>query len=361
MTARTHTRIRTRARIRAHARTRAAGTAGGHAGGAARWWRARGTVVGVFATVAALLVLTGCGKADMTKQSSPYANVSGAKTVTLSVQSWVGAQGNVAVAKHLLEHELGYRVDTVQVDEVPAWDALSQGRVDAIMEDWGHPEQEKRYVEDKKTITRGGDLGVTGHIGWWVPKYFADAHPDVTNWENLNKYAGQLRTAESGKKGQLLDGSPSYVTNDKALVKNLDLDYQVVFAGSEAAQITQMKQFAKNKKPYLAYWYEPQWLFNEVPMVEVKLPAYTDKCAAKGVADPKSIDCAYPTTPLQKYLNADFAKKGGKAAQFLKNFHWSQKNQNDVSEMIASQGLSADEAAKRWAAANPSVWKQWLP
>ena len=127
----------------------------------------------------------------------------------------------MAVAQNLLEDELGYRVDTVQIDEVPAWDALSQGRVDAILEDWGHPEQEKQYVKDKKTIVSGGDLGVTGHIGWFVPKYCADEHPDVTDWKNLNKYADELRTAESGDKGQLLDGSPSYVTNDKALVKNL--------------------------------------------------------------------------------------------------------------------------------------------
>ncbi len=68
----------------------------------------------------------------------------------------------MAVAQYLLEHELGYRVDTVQVDEVPGADALSQGRVDAILEDSGYPDQEKRYVEDKKTIAPGGDLGVTG-------------------------------------------------------------------------------------------------------------------------------------------------------------------------------------------------------
>ncbi|WP_246096717.1 ABC transporter substrate-binding protein [Streptomyces botrytidirepellens] len=310
--------------------------------------------------VTALLTATGCGAADMSKQSSPYANVGGAKSVTLSVQSWVGAQANVAVAQYLLEHELGYHVDTVQVDEIPAWDALSQGRVDAILEDWGHPEQEQRYVKDKKTIASGGGLGVTGHIGWWVPKYFADKHPDVLNWKNLNKYAKTFKTAESGGKGQLLDGSPSYVTNDKALVKNLNLNYQIVFAGSESAQITQMKQFAKQKKPFLSYWYEPQWLFNQVPMEEVKLPKYTDKCAAKGEKDPDSIDCAYPVTPLQKYLNADFAKEGGKAAAFLKKFKWTKKDQNEVSELIASDGMSAQDAAKKWVKAHPDVWKQWL-
>ncbi|MEU5267060.1 ABC transporter substrate-binding protein [Streptomyces hygroscopicus] len=323
--------------------------------------RTRTQLLMAAAGITAVFTATGCGAADMTKQTSPYANVGGAKSVTLSVQSWIGAQANVAVAQYLLEHELGYRVDTVQVDEVPAWDALSQDRVDAILEDWGHPEQERRYVKDKKTIVPGGGLGVTGHIGWWVPKYFADAHPDVLNWKNLNTYAKTFKTAESGGKGQLLDGSPSYVTNDKALVKNLKLNYQIVFAGSEAAQITQIKQFAKAKKPFLTYWYEPQWLFNQVPMVEVKLPTYTDACATEGTEDPATIDCAYPTTPLQKYLNADFERKGGEAAAFLKKFHWTKADQNEVSELIASKGMTAEDAAEKWVREHPDVWKKWLP
>lgn len=314
------------------------------------------TRITALAAAASLMALTGCGAADMTKQSSPYAAAQGAKTVTLSVQSWVGAQANVAVAKYLLEHELGYRVDTVQVDEVPAWDALSQGRVDAILEDWGHPEQEQRYVKDKKTIAPGGELGVTGHIGWFVPAYFAEAHPDVTDWRNLDKYADRLRTAESGGKGQLLDGSPSYITNDKALVSNLKLDYQVVFSGSEAAQITQIKQFAKERKPFLTYWYKPQWLFEKVPMTEVKLPPYKEGCDA----DPKKVACAYPHTPLQKFLNAGFEKSGGKAAAFLKNFAWTTKEQNDVALMIADRKMSPEAAAEKWVEENGPTWKAWL-
>ncbi|MFJ6982277.1 MULTISPECIES: ABC transporter substrate-binding protein [unclassified Streptomyces] len=319
--------------------------------------RRRTTTTATGAGAALLLLLaTGCGAADMTKQASPFANAQGAKTVTLSIQSWVGAQANVAVAQYLLEHELGYRVDTVQVDEVPAWDALSQGRVDALLEDWGHPEQEQRYVKDKKTIVDGGGLGVTGHIGWFVPTYFAKEHPDVTDWRNLDKYASQLRTPESGGKGQLLDGSPSYVTNDKALVKNLDLDYQVVFAGSEAAQITQIKRFAQQKKPFLTYWYMPQWLFEEVPMTEVKLPAYKDGCDA----DPEKVACAYPHTPLKKYLNADFARDGGRAAAFLKKFKWTTEDQNAVSLLIADQKLTPQDAAEKWVKDNESKWRSWL-
>ncbi|WLQ52944.1 ABC transporter substrate-binding protein [Streptomyces poriferorum] len=315
------------------------------------------TPVVALASAAALVAVAGCGAADMTRQASPFANARGAKTVTLSVQSWVGAQANVAVAEYLLEHELGYRVDTVQIDEVPAWDALSQGRVDAILEDWGHPDQEARYVRDKKTIRSGGELGVTGHIGWFVPTYFAKQHPDVTDWRNLDTYADSFRTAESGGKGQLLDGSPSYVTNDKALVKNLGLDYQVVFSGSEAAQITQIKQFAKEKKPFLTYWYKPQWLFEQVPMTEVKLPAYKEGCDA----EPEKVACAYPHTPLKKYLNARFAGAGGRAATFLKNFSWGTEDQNKVALMIADQKMSPQDAAKEWVDANEQKWRAWIP
>ena len=48
----------------------------------------------------ALLAVAGCGAADMTQQASPYANAGDGKSVTLSLQSWVGAQANVAVAEN---------------------------------------------------------------------------------------------------------------------------------------------------------------------------------------------------------------------------------------------------------------------
>ena len=64
-----------------------------------------------------------------------------------------------------------------------------------------------------------------------------------------------FKTSESGDKGQLLDGDPCFVTNDEALVKNLDLNYKVVVAGSEAALIQSFRKAEENKTPLLGYFY----------------------------------------------------------------------------------------------------------
>src|SRR3712207_7504448 len=56
--------------------------------------------------------------------------------------------------------------------------------------------------------------GNIGQIGWWVPPWMVEEYPDILDWQNLNKYADLFKTSESGGKGQLLDGDPSFVTND---------------------------------------------------------------------------------------------------------------------------------------------------
>nr|BFE70817.1 hypothetical protein GCM10020092_041180 [Actinoplanes digitatis] len=98
-----------------------------------------------------------------------------------------------------------------------------------------------------------------------------DKYPDITDYKNLNKYADLFKTSESKGKGQLLDGDPSFVTNDAALVGNLKLNYEVVFSGSEAAIIKAAQQATAQTKPLLFYFYEPQWLFAKEKYVRVKL------------------------------------------------------------------------------------------
>ncbi|MGD9525789.1 ABC transporter substrate-binding protein [Pseudonocardia sp.] len=306
----------------------------------------------------AALVLAGCGGEKIGESPSTGAAGGGnCGTVNIAVNPWVGYEANAYVIGTVAKQELGCTVVYKDLKEEVAWQGMGSGEVDAVVENWGHPDLKEKYIEQQKTAVEGGSTGVKGVIGWYVPPWMAQQYPDITDWNNLNKYAEMFRTSESGDKGQLLDGDPSYVTNDEALVKNLNLNFKVVTGGSEAALIQSFRQAEAQRTPLLAYFYEPQWLFNELKLVKVNLPPYTEGCDA----DPAKVACDYPPYDLDKIISAKFAEANGPGYQLIKNFQWTAEDQNAVATMIAQDKLPAEEAAQKWVDANKEKWQAWLP
>lgn len=57
-------------------------------------------------------------------------------TLILIENSWSASELNVAVAKNLLENELGYTVEVISLDENAQWPALAAGDAHASLEVW---------------------------------------------------------------------------------------------------------------------------------------------------------------------------------------------------------------------------------
>jgi glycine betaine/proline transport system substrate-binding protein len=309
---------------------------------------------GVLTAVA--LALSGCGGAKVGEDKPAAAGGKDCGTFNLTVSPWVGYEANAAVVAYVATKDLGCKVVKKNLKEEIAWQGFSTGEVDVNLENWGHEDLKKKYIETDKVAVEAGSTGVKGVIGWYVPPWMAEKYPDITDWKNLNKYAALFKTSESGGKGQLLDGDPSYVTNDEALVKNLSLNYKVVQSGSETALIQAFRDAEKNKKPLLAYFYEPQWFFNEVKLVKVDLPAYKAGCDT----DPAKVACDYPPYDLDKIVSKKFADSGSPAYDLVKNFQWTNEDQNAVARMIAVDKLTPDAAAEKWVNNNQSKVNTWL-
>ncbi|GLW99878.1 ABC transporter substrate-binding protein [Microtetraspora sp. NBRC 16547] len=306
------------------------------------------------------LLLSACGGAKVGENDNAQASGGGKSdcgTVNLAINPWVGYEANAAVIAHVAEKELGCKVVKKDIKEEVAWQGFATGEVDAIVENWGHDHLKKKYIEDQKVAVEAVPTGNKGVIGWFVPPWMAEKYPDITDWKNLNKYADLFRTSESGGKGQILDGDPSFVTNDEALVKNLKLDYKVVYAGSEAALITAFRQAEKQKIPLIGYFYDPQWFMSEVKLVKVGLPEWTEGCDA----DAAKVACDYPSYELDKIMSTKFAESGSPAYDLVKNFTWTNDDQSLVAKYIAEDKMSAEDAGAKWVADNPGKVKAWLP
>lgn len=311
------------------------------------------------------LGLAACGGGNIEDTSSAGGEDCG--DLRIAINPWTGYVANAHVIGQVAEQQLGCNVTYPEVKEEVGWQGMADGSIDTIVENWGHPDLVKKYIDEQGTVQDAGLTGGQGLIGWFVPQWMAEEYPDITNWENLNKYADMFKTSESGDKGQLLDGDPSYVTNDEALVKNLDLDYEVVVGGSEAALLTSFRSAEENKTPLLAYFYTPQWyaevngqatpgVKDPVQIAHVKLPEYTEGCDA----DPAKVDCDYPPYALNKLISTQFAESDSPAVDLIKNFEWTNDDQNLVASWIGQDGMSPDDAAAKWIEDNQDKVDAWL-
>lgn len=312
----------------------------------------------------AVLALSACGGGSIeseTKANESKAAQAGGKCgdLNIAVNPWVGYEADAYVVGYLAEKELGCKVNYKELKEDVSWQGFGTGEVDVVLEDWGHPDLEKKFVKDK-----GGDgsatiLGPSGNVGiihWYVPPWLAKAHPDILDYKNLNKYAKDFSTSESGGKGQFLGADPSYVQFDEAIVNNLKLNFKVVFSGSEAASIQAFKKAEAEKKFLIGYFYEPQWLFAELPLKAVKLPPYKDGCQK----DTAKVACDYPETVLNKVVATKWADSDSSAVKLVKNFKWTNDDQNIVAKYIAEDKMKPEDAAKKWVDANKDKVDAWL-
>ncbi|MBE3010093.1 ABC transporter substrate-binding protein [Microbispora sp. NEAU-D428] len=302
------------------------------------------------------LAMSACGGGSSDDAAGAGAG-GGTKTVRLAINAWTGYEASAAVVAYLLEHELGYKVEQIESDEADSWKGFEKGTVDVVLENWSHPELEKVYIDEKKVAITAGEDGNKGVIGWYVPEWMVQKYPDITDWHNLPKYKDLFKTDKSDGLGQFLAGDKSFVTNDEALIKNLNLPYKVVYSGSEDALIAAARKATENETPLLMYFYEPQWLFNQLKLVKINLPPYAIGCDD----NVKTIKCDYPPYLLDKIVSVKFAQTGGKAYEFIKNWSWTNDDQNAVAYDMAVNKMSAEVAAKKWVDANKIVWQDWIP
>ncbi|GAB3198125.1 ABC transporter substrate-binding protein [Nocardioides hungaricus] len=323
------------------------------------------TRIGRLAAVAACatFVLAGCGSSGSIEKET-QANKSAASgagdcgDINMAVNPWVGYEASAYVVGTVAQEQLGCTVNYKDLKEGVSWQGFGTGEVDVIIEDWGQPDLEKKFFAESGdgSAMAFGPNGNVGIIGWYVPPWLAEKYPDILDWKNLNKYADQFATSESGGQGQFLGADPSYVQFDEAIVSNLKLNFKVVFSGSEAASITAFQQAEKNKEFLIGYFYEPQWLFADLPLKRVSLPAYSEGCQD----DLAKVACDYPETVLQKVVSTSWADEGGPGVDLVKNFEWTNEDQNVVAKYISQDGMSPEDAAAKWIADNQDKVDAWL-
>ena len=332
--------------------------------------------------VSLMLFLTACGGAapEPAEEAAPVEEAAAAEeavpteeaaaapesrdvTIKLAENPWSGSQVNVAVAKILLEEELGYPVEIVSIDENAQWPALASGDLHASLEVWpsGHADNMALYIDEQGSVENIGLLGPVGEIGWFMPSYVLEQDPDLATWEGFTKpeTAELFATAETGDQGQFLAGDQSWVQYDADIISNLGLPFEVVTAGSEEALLAQLDSAYSREEPLLFYFWTPHAVHAKYDLTQVELPPYSQECYAQAAEG--GVDCAYPADELFKIASTQLQEVAPDAYEFLKNFNYSIEDQISMIAAVDTEGKTPEEAARAWIEANPEAWQAWLP
>ena len=300
---------------------------------------------------------------DMAEEEMAGAELGEITTIQLIANPWNGSAANIAVAAQLLEH-IGYEVEVTDLDENAQWSAINTGELHASLEVWpsGHAQNRVDFIDNPAgNVADAGLLGPVGKIGWWMPAYMVERHPELATWEGFQdpELAGLFATAETGDLGQILHGDPSWVTYEQNIIDNLGLQLELVYAGSEEALLASFDAAFAREDPVLSYFWTPHSAFKSFDLVEVQLPEYTDECGAQ--AETGGYNCDYPADNLFKIAWAGLEEGAPAAWALLQNFNYTTADQVSMLAAIEGEGKSVEEAAADWIAANEATWSAWIP
>jgi glycine betaine/proline transport system substrate-binding protein len=271
------------------------------------------------------------------------------------MHAWNGYTASAQVVAEVARAQ-GCTITQTTLEEAGVtYDAMEAGSVDVIIEDWGGG----RWQEwaDRGAIQEVGPNGNIGLIGMYVAPWMVQEYPDILDSANLNKYASMFKTSDSGGKGAWYEGPPGYTTIGEKMISANKLNFKAISTGSEAALVDVLTKAEANKTPAIAYFYEPHTLFVNIPGLDkarVNFPAndWADAAKASGKTD-------YPETVLQKLATTKLVDSGSIFATIVKNFTWTNADQNSVSADIEN-GMDPAAAAQKWIDANPDTVKAWL-
>ena len=117
-----------------------------------RTGRKAGLLVAWVAT--ATLALSACGSGgsidEETKENAGRPARVTAASFNIAVNPWVGYEADAYVVGHVAETKLGCKVNYKELKEDVSWQGFGTGEVDVVLEDWGHPDLEKKFFAEHR-------------------------------------------------------------------------------------------------------------------------------------------------------------------------------------------------------------------
>jgi glycine betaine/proline transport system substrate-binding protein len=285
--------------------------------------------------------------------------------IKITLHDWTGQLITTNIMGEVLK-AAGYNIEYVVADYIAQFAGLGTGDLTLAMEMW---ETTGREAMDEAVATGNVEnLGETGMLAkeeWWYPLYMKEKCPGLPNWEALKDpaCAEAFSIPETAPKGRYLGGPVTWAGFDDERVEALDLPFEVVHAGTDAALFAELESAYQRQAPILLWIYSPHWAPAKYEGEWVEFPPYSSECyldPSVGLNPDLAYDCGKPEGPIWKVAWAGMKDKWPGAHKAAVAFNITSDEMNGMVVAVDLEGKSVEDVVAEWLAANEARWRAWI-
>ena len=296
--------------------------------------------------------------APVSAQSVPESD----ETIKIMTADWtsIGLQGEIM---SLILQTVGYNTELVVADDSGRYPGFENGDLHVAMETW----QTTQLQNLEKSVATGNvlDMGETGLQGvedWWYPMYMKDRCPGLPDWEALKECAEVFATADTAPKGRYVGGPVSWGDHDERMIAALDLPFEVVHPGTDAAMFAELKSAYDREAPIVLWVWQPHWVTSVYEGEYVQFPKFEADCfddPAWGPNAEATYDCGKPYGWIKKMAWAGGEAVWPCAYEIVRNYNMTNETISALLVEIDLNGRSSTEVATEWLQNNRDTWEEW--
>ena len=304
--------------------------------------------------------------------STGFAQAADCGSVSIAEMNWASAGVAAQVDKLILENGYGCTVTLVAGDTTPTFASMNEkAEPDMAPEFWVDSVRTalEAAVAEGRLIKAAPLLSEGGVQGWWIPKFIADAHPDIKTVHDALKHPELFPAPEDPSRAAVYNcpAGWSCQISTANLFKALDADkagFDLVDTGSAAGLDGSIANAFEKKIGWLGYYWAPTAILGKYEMTKLSFGVEFDKKewdACTAVADcPQPKVNGYPVAEVTTIVTKQFAEKAGVAMDYVKTRQWDNQTVSKVLAWMADNQGTNEDAAKYFLETYPELWTTWV-
>ena len=275
--------------------------------------------------------------------------------------------------KFILNTGYGCNAEVTQGGTVPSITSLvEKGEPNVVSEAWIDVTGDlvPKGIEEKRAVLAAPVLSEGGVMGWFIPKYLAEAHPDIKTVADALKHPELFPDPEDPSKGAITNGPQGWgmTVATSQLYKAYDAQasgFTLVDTGSAAGLDASIAKAYERKAGWLGAYWAPTALLAKYPMVRLQSDVAVDDAEWKrcvSVADcPDPKKSEWPTSKVYTLVSTKFAESTSpEAMEYLKTRAFTNDQIGQVLLWMTDNQATGEQGVAHFIKTYPDLWKSWV-